>query len=87
MPSFDRYRFAHETNGSGVNRTTGARNSVANQDIASRIQSTDAQATGAYRSWHDGTRERVRVGKMPDGKYGIRVWTSGGVLTHDLTTA
>lgn len=87
MATYDRYRFAHDMNGSGVNRTTGARNSVANQDIASRIQSTDAQATGAYRSWHDGTRERVRVGKQSDGKYGIRIWTSGGVLTYDNTTS
>lgn len=30
---------------------------------------------------------RVRIGRQDDGKYGIRIWSSSGVLSHDQTYA
>jgi hypothetical protein len=51
------------------------------------MKQADKANTAAFRSWHDGTFERVRIGKQANGEYGIKIWDSAGVLQFDETYA
>lgn len=66
----------------------GARRSIAAPTEGRQVQKLQADAARDYREFYDaaGTR-RTRIGRQTDGKYGIRIWDSGGVLQIDQTWA
>lgn len=68
-------------------RTTGALDSAASLDPGKETAAQRATLTGTFRSFHDGTRERVRIGEQSDGKFGVRIWDSAGTLQVNDTWA
>jgi len=82
-----RYEFASPKSLANSGRTTGSLNSGGTREGSARVQGIETLLSGQRQEWHDGTRTRVAIGKQTDGKYGLRVWDSAGVLTFDHTTA
>lgn len=68
-------------------RTTGALNSVAAPSAAAQQAATVQMDTSQFKSYHDGTVERVRIGAQTDLSFGIKIYNSAGALVHTYTTA
>lgn len=67
-------------------RTTGATNSIAAPIAAPAAQAAVSQAAvSSFNSFHDGTRERVRIGTQADLTWGIRIWDAAGLLIFNQT--
>ena len=66
-------------------KATGTTNSAAARPVVKRAEAQDAAAGSTYKTFHDGTRVRVRTGQQSDGSWGVRVWDSAGTLQLDET--
>jgi hypothetical protein len=55
-------------------------------DLRRRIEAIERGRPDSF-SFVDSSGVRVRIGQQLDGKYGVRVWNSSGVLVYDSTTA
>lgn len=59
---------------------------AAARPVSQRVAALEASTQRAYWETFDASGvRRVRVGKQTDGKYGVRIWDSGGVLKIDQT--
>lgn len=84
-----RYRFARLPH-SLIARTSGARNNAATKSAIARIQQGDAIDTSCFKSFHDNTVERVRIGCINGTEWGVVVYDAGGnpiFMTTQQTSA
>lgn len=81
-----KYAFSVVASLRSSDRTTGSLNSVAGPAPAEAAQAVALTDANQFKSYSDGSFERVRIGKMADGKWGIRVYTGAGALFFDQST-
>ena len=66
--------------------TSGARNNIQTGSTSNKITKIEERLGRDFQEFRDSAGTlRVRIGRQTDGKYGIRVWNSSGVLSHDQT--
>lgn len=79
-------RYTYSVVASARPRSTGALDSAAAPAPQAAAAQTRIMDTSQFKSYHDGTVERVRIGAQTDGSFGIKIYNSAGALVHTYTT-